>query len=78
MEPTGSRFSIPVLTQDEQALRWTSREGRLLRVSGGFKTLVRHELCARLGTSFSICLYHAFQQQDVAEFSSEMLLPVYA
>jgi hypothetical protein len=33
---------------------------------------VRHELCASLGTSFSICLYHALQQQNIAEFPSEM------
>lgn len=48
MEPTRSCFSMLVLTQDEQALRRSSREERMLRVSGVFQTLVRHGLCGGL------------------------------
>ena len=50
--------SISIFTRDAQAFWRTSRNEELLRVSGRCKTLVPHELCGRLGTSFSICLCH--------------------
>lgn len=50
--------STSIFTRDAQAFWRTSRNEELLRVSGRCKTLVPHELCGRLGTSFSICRYH--------------------